>query len=92
MEHQIGALLLALERFKDGETTIEEVESIAQYLAFKAKVETFGDIGEAVPFKPFEHFPVGAVTEVGDVVIQMRGARFIRDDGSHRVLIKALVN
>lgn len=91
MEHQIGALLLALERFKDGETTIEEVESIAQYLAFKAKVETFGNIGEAVPYKPFEHFPVEHMTEVRDVVVKMRGARFIRDDGSHRVLIKALV-
>lgn len=86
----IASLLLRWDAYKAGETTIEEIDHLINYVALKASVEKFGMQYETVEYKPLEHYLINNV-EVQAVVIHTAGARAIREDGSHRVLIRALV-
>ena len=89
---QIAALLQAWHYFKKGEGSVEEMDAAIDYLAMKAKVEMFGVEGEQTTFKPFEHYLVNpSGDEVTDVEVVLFGVRAIRDNGSHRVLSRALV-
>lgn len=86
---QIAALMLAWEDYKTGNTSAEAVENAITYLGSKASVEAFGTEGEQVPFSPFEHYlPTHAVE---NVVIERAGIRAVREDGSHKILTRALV-
>jgi len=91
MQNHIGTLLLAWHRYNTGEAGEAEVSQAINYFALKANVETFGKVGNTVPFKPFEHFICDADTPTENVEIDTFGVRAVREDGSHRVIVKALV-
>ena len=88
---QIAALMLAWEDYKTGNTSAEAVENAITYLGSKASVEVFGNEGEQVPFEPFEHYLIDKPHAVEDVVIERAGIRAVREDGSHKILTRALV-
>jgi hypothetical protein len=93
MKDQIAVLMQSLHRYKEGNTTIEEVDFNLQCLARKAGVETFGVIGETVQYSPFEHFLIDGQRMLGEsVVVHMFGVCAIRENGSRKVLSRALVN
>lgn len=91
MQNHIGTLLLAWHRYNTGEASEAEVSQAINYFALKANVEMFGSVGDIVPFKPFEHFICDANAPTTNVEIDTFGVRAVREDGSHRVITKALV-
>jgi hypothetical protein len=92
VQDTVAALLTAWHRYKLGKANEAEVSQWIDLLATRTDVETFGSIGEVVPFKPFEHFPITYINEATTgVEIDTFGVRAIREDGSHRVLTKAIV-
>lgn len=91
VQWQIAALMLAWDNYKTGNTSAEAVENAITYLASKASVETFGTEGEQVPFEPFEHYLIDKPHAVENVVIEIAGIRAIRENGSHKILTRALV-
>jgi hypothetical protein len=89
---QIAGLIRAWHDFKEGKGSIEGVDAAIDYLAMKANVEVFGVEGEKVPFEPLAHYLVNpSGNEVTDVEVVLFGVRAIRDNGSHRILSRALV-
>lgn len=91
VQDTVAALLTAWYRYKLGKANETEVSQWIDLLATRTNVETFGSIGELVPFKPFEHFPITPINKTTSVEIVTFGVRAIREDGSHRVLTKAIV-
>lgn len=91
VQEAVGALLLTWQRYEEGKATADEFDFNLRYLALKASVEVFGTEGEQVPFNPFEHFlintPNGEITKVKVVEV---GVRAVRDNGSKRIIRRAL--
>lgn len=89
----VGDTLLAWHRFKAGQGSMAEVEHLLNHLATKAGVETFGTQGELTSFKPLEHCPAEPVEEgTNEVTVLRMGARAIRDNGSTRIITRAIVS
>jgi hypothetical protein len=89
---QVAALIQAWHFFKKGEGCVEGMDAAINHLAMKANVEVFGVEGETVPFEPFAHYVINpSGNEITDVEIVLFGVRAIRDNGSHRILSRALV-
>ena len=91
VQDTVAALLTAWHRYKLGEANEAEVDQWIDMLATRTNVEMFGNIGETVPFKPFEHFPITPINKSKNVQIVTFGVRAIREDSSLRVLTKAIV-
>ena len=91
VQDTVAALLTAWHRYKLGKANEEEVDQWMDMLATRANIEIFGNIGETVPFKPFEHFPITPINKSKNVQIVTFGVRAIREDSSLRVLTKAIV-
>jgi hypothetical protein len=88
----VGDTLLAWHRFKAGTGSLEQVEHLLNYLATKASVETFGAEGELTTFKPFEHYVIDHTgEEIREVAVVLRGTRAVRNNGSTRIISRALV-
>ena len=90
VQDSVAALLTAWCRYKNGEANEAEISQWLDVLANKVNVEMFGNVGAVVPFKPFEHYPITPI-ETNEVKVYALGVRAMRDDGSYRVLTKALV-
>lgn len=70
-----------------------EVESLLQLVASKVNVDRLGTRGEIVPFQPLQHYLITAsAAPPSNVRIQTPGVKAVRNDGSYRVLTRALVN
>ena len=91
VQDHAGTLLLTWYKYNVGEASEAEMTQAINHFALKAKVEMFGDVGETVPFKPFEHFICDADAPTAEVEIATSGVHAMRDNGSHRVIVKALV-
>lgn len=91
VQDTVAALLTAWHKYKLGKASEAEVDQWLDLLATRTDVEMFGNIGEIVLFKPFEHFPITPINKSQHVDIATFGVRAIRDNGSYRVLIKAIV-
>jgi hypothetical protein len=92
VQEAIGALLLTWQRYEEGKSSADEVDFNLRYLARKASVEVFGAEGEQVSFNPFEHFLIETPdNEVTQVKVIEAGVRAVRDDGSKRMVRRALV-
>lgn len=86
----VAALLTAWQRYKLKNDNEAEIDQWMDMLATRTDVEMFGNIGQIVSFKPFEHFPTKRVIGKNVQIIAL-GVRAIREDSSHRVLTKAIV-
>jgi hypothetical protein len=93
VQDQIAAVLQSWERHKQTGDSNAELEAAINYLAHKANVKTFGRVGEVVAFEPFAHYVIdpieGKAPEL--VTIVTFGVRAEREDGSLRVISRALV-
>jgi len=91
VQDQIATMLSALQYYKDeGDSTW--LESTIHNVAHYGRVEMFGEVGGMDTFKPLEHFVINPEEGVPEfVLIEVSGVRAVREDGSHRILTRALV-
>lgn len=93
---KLAALLIATERmtWQNAQTEdFQDFSAMTKGVARAAGVETFGTVGEVVAYDPLEHFLDAERGSVQTTVsVRVSGARLIREDGSHRILIRAVVS
>lgn len=96
LQDHVASLLVACDgdqgKFQLG-TESSEIDLLIKAVASAASVERFGEKGREVPYRPLEQ----SLVEQSDsppvsVRIELPGVRARREDGSHRVLIKAVVS
>lgn len=90
IQDQVAAVLHAWDRNRDANSSAE-VNAAIEHLANVAKVKTFGRVGDVVEYEPFSHFLIDGEISGTDVVIVAFGVQGERDDGSLRLLSRALV-
>jgi hypothetical protein len=92
---RLGELLIIWQRFCESgnkEGPVREVDSLIKSIAREAQVQTFGTPGEVVAYEPLQHFLNGDIGKpLTAVKVLVSGARALRDDGSVRVLVRAIV-
>ncbi|MBY0437039.1 MAG: hypothetical protein K2W80_02520 [Burkholderiales bacterium] len=95
LQEQLGALLVAWDVLHDGVSdpaTGREVAALIELVARKANVERVGTHGEIVPFQPLQHYLAApSPTPPSQVRIEVPGVRAMRNDGSYRLLTRAVV-
>ncbi len=93
---KVAALLLAWNGVSGklaDKTDFAEVELQIGAIARSVSVEQFGMCGERKVYHPLEHDLVERDGEIPESVkIEVPGARVMREDGSYRILIKAIVS
>jgi hypothetical protein len=95
IQEQIAALLISWHRyFSDlpDSSVAEEVNSLVDLVASKARVEMYGAKGDVVQYQPLQHFLGDSSAQPpANVRIEIPGVRVLRSDTSQRVLTRALV-
>jgi hypothetical protein len=95
IQEQIAALLVSWHRyFSDlpDPSVAEEVNSLVDLVASKARVEMYGAKGDVVQYQPLQHFLGDSSAQPpANVRIEIPGVRVLRSDTSQRVLTRALV-
>lgn len=94
LHDQIAALLVAWDAFRESlldASATNEIEFLVESIAARARIERIGKVGEMETFHPLQHHVIGG-GELPPVSVRINvpGVRIVRDDGSFRVLIKAL--
>ena len=94
LHDQIAALLVAWDAYRESlidATPANEIEFLVESISATAGIGRIGKVGEMETFHPLHHHVIGAGEfPPVSVRINVPGVRIVRDDGSFRVLIKAL--
>lgn len=95
IEDALGSLLPEVDdlcRKYPDDPAIQQLRHRVETVAREANVREFGREGEEVSFDPLRHVLAGSSTAVpGLVAVRRSGVVAVRDDGSERVLVKAVV-
>ena len=95
IQEQIAALLISWHRyFSDlsDPSFANEVNSLVDLVASKARVEMYGAKGDIVQYQPLQHFLGDSSAQPpANVRVEIPGVRVLRSDNTQRVLTRALV-
>lgn len=95
IQEQIAALLISWHQYcRDlpDPSVANEVNSLINLVASKAKIEMYGSKGDLVPYQPLQHFLGDSSSQPPtNVRIEIPGVTLTRSDNSQRILTRALV-